>query len=76
MAKEMAKTKETVIEAEGKVIDNSNGVYRVELDNGITVTAHVSGKMRMNMIRVLPGDRVTVEFSPYYLTHGRISYRR
>mgnify|MGYP003471026506 CR=1 FL=1 len=76
MAKEMAKTKETVIEAEGKVIDNSNGVYRVELDNGITVTAHVSGKMRMNMIRVLPGDRVTVEFSPYDLTHGRISYRR
>ena len=76
MAKEMAKTKETVIEAEGKVIDNSNGVYRVELDNGITVTAHVSGKMRMNMFRVLPGDRVTVEFSPYDLTHGRISYRR
>ena len=76
MAKEMAKTKETVIEAEGKVIDNSNGVYRVELDNGITVTAHVSGKMRMNMIRVLPGDRVTVEFSPYDLTHGRITYNK
>lgn len=75
MANGKAKTKETVIEAEGKVIDNSNGVYKVLLDNGITVTAHVSGKMRMNMIRVLPGDRVTVEFSPYDLTHGRISYR-
>lgn len=76
MAKQEAKTKETVIEAEGKVIDNGNGVYKVLLDNGITVTAHVSGKMRMNMIRVLPGDRVTVEFSPYDLTHGRISYRK
>ena len=60
---------------EGKVIDIFKDEYRVELDNGFTVTAHVSGKIRMNMIRVLPGDRVTVELSPYDLTRGRITYR-
>ena len=71
-----AKTKETGIEVEGKVIDVFKDEYRVELDNGFTVTAHVSGKIRMNMIRILPGDRVIVEFSPYDLTRGRITYRK
>ena len=71
-----AKTKETGIEVEGKVIDIFKDEYRVELDNGFTVTAHVSGKIRMNMIRILPGDRVIVEFSPYDLTRGRITYRK
>ena len=50
--------------------------YRVELENGFTITAHVSGKIRMNMIRILPGDRVVVELSPYDLTRGRITYRK
>ena len=82
MAKKIAKkakevkTKEDAIEVEGKILDNIKDEYRVELDNGFIVTAHVSGKMRMNMIRVLPGDRVTVEFSPYDLTRGRITYRK
>ncbi len=75
-AKKAVKTKETAIEVDGKVIDIIKDEYRVELDNGFTVTAHVSGKIRMNMIRVLPGDRVTVEFSPYDLTRGRITYRK
>ena len=68
--------KEATIEVEGKVIDCIKDEYKVELDNGATITAHVSGKMRMNMIRVLPGDKVTVEFSPYDLTRGRIIYRK
>lgn len=75
-AKNVAKTKETAIEVEGKVIDIFKDEYKVQLDNGFTVTAHVSGKIRMNMIRVLPGDKVTVEFSPYDLTRGRITYRK
>ena len=70
------KTKETGIEVEGKVIDIFKDEYKVELDNGFTVTAHVSGKIRMNMIRILPGDKVVVELSPYDLTRGRITYRR
>ena len=52
-----------------------NAVFKVELENGHTVIAHVSGKMRMNFIRILPGDKVTVELSPYDLTKGRIVYR-
>ena len=52
-----------------------NAMFRVELDNGHKVLAHVSGKMRMNFIRILPGDRVKVELSPYDLTRGRITYR-
>ena len=68
--------KEATIEVEGKVIDNIKDEYKVELDNGTVVMARVSGKMRMNMIRVLPGDRVTLEFSPYDLTRGRIIYRK
>jgi translation initiation factor IF-1 len=53
-----------------------NAMFRVELENGHKVLAHISGKMRMNFIRILPGDRVTVELSPYDLTRGRITYRK
>ena len=67
--------KEATLEFEGKVIESIKDDYKVELDNGAIVMAHVSGKMRMNMIRVLPGDRVTVELSPYDLTRGRITFR-
>jgi translation initiation factor IF-1 len=72
----VAKTKEAAIEVEGKVVDIIKDEYKVELENGFTITAHVSGKIRMNMIRILPGDRVIVEFSPYDLTRGRITYRK
>ncbi len=68
--------KEATIEVEGKVLDSIKDDYKVELENGTIVMARVSGKMRMNMIRVLPGDKVTVEFSPYDLKRGRITYRR
>ena len=68
------KTKEEKIEVEGKVVEVLKGSdYLVELQNGFTVTAYVSGKMRVNMIRILPGDTVTVELSPYDLTRGRIT---
>ncbi len=67
--------KEEGITANGKVLDVFKDEYKVELENGFIVTAHVSGKIRMNMIRILPGDNVTVEFSPYDLTRGRIIYR-
>jgi translation initiation factor IF-1 len=61
---------------EGKVLEAlPNAVFRVELENGHKVMAHVSGRMRMNFIRILPGDQVTVELSPYDLTKGRIVYR-
>lgn len=70
------KQKEQKIEVEGKVIDVTHEIYRVELDNGITITAHVSGKIRMNVIRILAGDRVIVELSPTDLTHGIIKYRK
>ncbi len=69
-------SKTDAIEVEGKVIEPlPNGMFRVELENGHKVLAHVSGKIRMNFIRILPGDRVTVELSPYDLTRGRIIYR-
>ena len=68
--------KEAKIEVDGKVIDVIKDEYKVELENGFVVTAHVSGKIRMNMIRILPGDKVTVEISPYDLTRGRITYRK
>lgn len=65
------------IEVEGKVVDVlKGGDYIVELPNGYTVEAYVSGKMRVNMIRILPGDTVTIELSPYDLTRGRITYRK
>ena len=64
------------IEVEGKVMESlRNATFRVELANGHGVLAHLSGKVRMNYIRVLPGDRVLVELSPYDLTRGRITYR-
>jgi translation initiation factor IF-1 len=68
--------KEEAIQVEGKVREAlANTQFRVELDNGHLVTAHVSGKMRKNFIRIIPGDRVTVELSPYDLNKGRITYR-
>ena len=68
--------KEDVIEVEGKVVDTlPNAMFKVEFENGATILAHVSGKIRMHYIRILPGDRVTVELSPYDLTKGRITYR-
>jgi len=69
--------KEEAIEVEGTVLGPlPNAMFRVELDNGHRVLAHVSGKMRKFFIRILPGDRVTVELSPYDLTRGRITYRK
>lgn len=68
--------KDDVIEVEGKVAETlPNAMFKVELENGHTVLAHVSGKIRMHFIRILPGDKVTVELSPYDLTRGRITYR-
>lgn len=68
--------KEEAIEVEGVVTEPlPNAMFRVELENGHTVLAHISGKMRKYFIRILPGDRVTVELSPYDLTRGRITYR-
>ncbi|GFN23023.1 MAG: translation initiation factor IF-1 [Thermoanaerobacteraceae bacterium] len=68
--------KDDVIEVEGTVVESlPNAMFRVELANGHKVLAHVSGKIRMNFIRILPGDRVMVELSPYDLTRGRIVYR-
>ncbi len=65
------------LEVEGKVIDVlKGGDYLVELENGYTVEAYVSGKMRVNMIRILPGDTVTIELSPYDLTRGRITWNK
>jgi translation initiation factor IF-1 len=68
--------KEQKIEVEGKVLDATHEIYRVQLDNGMIVTARVSGKIRINMIRILAGDRVTIEMSPTDLTHGIIKYRK
>ncbi len=68
--------KEDTIQVEGTVIEPlPNTMFRVELENGHRILAHISGKMRMNYIRILPGDRVTVELSQYDLTRGRIVYR-
>ena len=78
-AEKAAKTampKEEAIEVEGTIVEPlPNAMFRVELANGHRVLAHVSGKIRMNFIRILPGDRVLVELSPYDLSHGRITYR-
>lgn len=69
-------SKQDVIEVEGKVLEAlPNAMFKVELENGHVVLAHVSGKIRMNFIRILPGDRVTIELTPYDLTRGRITYR-
>lgn len=68
--------KEEAIQVEGKIVEPlPNAMFRVELDNGHKVLAHISGKMRMHFIKILPGDRVTVELSPYDLTRGRITFR-
>ncbi|MBQ3636181.1 MAG: translation initiation factor IF-1 [Bacteroidales bacterium] len=68
--------KQSSIEQDGIIKEAlSNAMFRVELENGHVLTAHISGKMRMNYIKILPGDRVKVEISPYDLTKGRISYR-
>ncbi|BAS29065.1 translation initiation factor IF-1 [Limnochorda pilosa] len=69
--------KDDVIEMEGTVIEPlPNAMFRVELENGHRVLAHISGKMRMHYIRIIPGDKVTVELSPYDLSRGRIVYRK
>ena len=69
-------SKQDVIEVEARVIETlPNAMFKVELENGHKILAHVSGKIRMNYIRILPGDKVTVELSPYDLTRGRITYR-
>ena len=69
-------SKEDVIEVEGTVVEAlPNAMFQVEVENGSVVLAHVSGKMRMNFIRILPGDKVTMELTPYDLNRGRITYR-
>ena len=68
--------KQTAIERDGTIIEAlSNAMFRVELDNGHILTAHISGQMRMHYIKILPGDKVKVEMTPYDLTKGRISFR-
>jgi translation initiation factor IF-1 len=68
--------KEDIIEVQGSVLETlPNAMFRVELENGHKVLAHISGKMRMHYIKILPGDKVTIELSPYDLTRGRITYR-
>lgn len=72
----MANTKE-VIEVEGTVLEAlPNAHFKVELENGHEILAHISGKMRMHYIKILPGDKVTIEMTPYDLTKGRITYRQ
>ncbi|CCQ93506.1 initiation factor IF-I [[Clostridium] ultunense Esp] len=69
-------SKKDVIEVEGTVVDAlPNAIFKVRLENGHEILAHISGKLRMNYIRILPGDKVTVELSPYDLTRGRITWR-
>ena len=69
-------SKADVIEIEGKVVEKlPNAMFRVTLENGHEVLAHISGKLRMNFIKILPGDKVTIELSPYDLTKGRITWR-
>lgn len=69
-------SKEDVIEVEGTVLEAlPNAMFQVELENGHKIIAHISGKLRMNFIRILPGDKVTIELSPYDLTRGRITWR-
>lgn len=74
--KEAFMSKKDVIEVEGKVLEKlPNAMFQVELENGHKILAHISGKLRMHYIRILPGDKVTVEMSPYDLTKGRIIWR-
>ena len=70
-------SKEDMIELEGEVVEAlPNAMFRVKLENGHQVLAHISGRMRKNYIRILPGDKVTLEMTPYDLTKGRITYRK
>lgn len=74
--KELTLSKQDLIEMEGTVTESlPNAMFRVDLDNGFNVLAHISGKIRRNYIKILPGDRVKVELTPYDLTKGRITYR-
>jgi len=76
LKREPLMAKEEAIQVEGTVVETlPNAMFRVELENGHKILAHVSGKMRMHFIKILPGDKVTVELSPYDLTRGRITYR-
>ena len=69
-------SKEDAIEVQGTILENlPNATFKVEMENGQTILAYVSGKMRMHFIKILPGDKVTVELSPYDLSKGRITYR-
>ena len=69
-------SKNDVIEVEGTVVEKlPNAMFKVEIQNGVVVLAHISGKLRMNYIKILPGDKVTMELSPYDLTKGRITWR-
>ena len=69
-------SKDDVFELEGRVVEAlPNAMFQVKLENGHVILAHISGKLRMNYIRILPGDKVTVEISPYDLTKGRITWR-
>ena len=68
--------KQSCIEQDGNIVESlSNAMFRVELENGVQIIAHISGKMRMHYIKILPGDKVKVEMSPYDLTKGRIVFR-
>lgn len=68
--------KEDMIELEGRVVESlPNTMFKVDIGNGHTILAHISGKLRMNFIRILPGDKVTIQMSPYDLTRGRITWR-
>ncbi len=76
MPKSRETDKKEVIEVQGRIVEPlPNAMFKVELDNGHVILAHISGKMRMHYIRILPGDRVTVEMTPYDLSKGRITYR-
>jgi len=76
LKEDLTMSKQDVIEVEAVVVETlPNAMFKVELENGHQILAHVSGKIRMNYIRILPGDKVTVELSPYDLTRGRITYR-
>ena len=69
-------SKQDVIEVEGTILESlPNAMFQVKLENGHVILAHISGKIRMNFIKILPGDRVTVELTPYDLSRGRITYR-
>ena len=69
-------SKQDVIEVEGTILESlPNAMFQVKLENGYVILAHISGKIRMNFIKILPGDRVTVELTPYDLSRGRITYR-